>query len=67
VGPVSFESLDGGASRSDALRLARLLGDAGVRVASIVVDEQAGALRYRLVISSADSARARQVIGAAGS
>lgn len=69
MGPVSFESLDGGDSRIDALAAATRLADAGIRV--VQMDEpqadgpgRAGDGRFRLVVRSVDAARAREVLAA---
>ncbi|MEZ5408981.1 MAG: DUF2007 domain-containing protein [Acidimicrobiales bacterium] len=71
MGPVSFESLDAGGSRADALAAAARLADAGIRV--VQVDETAPAAlesgrsgegRFRLIVRSADAARARDVLAA---
>jgi hypothetical protein len=65
VGPVSFESLDGGATRPEALQVAARLGKAGIKVVSVVAGDRDGAERFRVVIRSADVARARQLLGPA--
>ncbi|MDH4076039.1 MAG: DUF2007 domain-containing protein [Acidimicrobiia bacterium] len=69
MGPVSFESLDAGGSRADALAAAARLAEAGIRV--VQMDEApasrpgpSGDGRFRLVVRSADAARARNVLAA---
>ncbi len=62
MGPVSFESLDGGATRAEALGAAARLADAGIPVAQMI--EPAGLGRFRLVVPSADAARAREILSA---
>jgi len=67
VGPVSFESLDGGVSRVDALAAATRLADAGIRVVQLDEPQAAGSGRsdggrFRIVVRSADAARAREVL-----
>ncbi len=68
MGPVSFESLDGGATRSEALTSAARLTDAGVRVVQVTEAELsgpgAGEARFRLVVRSADAVRAREILAA---
>ncbi len=60
MGPVSFESLEGGVSRADALRAAASLADAGIRVTQVI--ETPGGGGFRLVVRSADAARAREIL-----
>ncbi len=62
MGPVAFESLDGGPSRADALRAAARLAEAGIRVAQ--VSEAASGSGFRLVVRSADASRAREILAA---
>ena len=60
MGPVSFESLDGGASRDDALRAAGSLAEAGIRVAQVI--EGSAGSGFRLLVRSADATRAREIL-----
>lgn len=66
MGPVSFESLDGGTTRSEALAAAARLADAGVRVIQVAEAATsgpgAGEARFRLVVRSVDAARAREIL-----
>lgn len=62
MGPVSFEALPAGPDRAGALRRARLLADAGIRVASVGQQGCGQDLVYTLMIRSADLARARAVL-----
>lgn len=68
MGPVSFETLDGGATRSEALTSATRLTDAGVVVVQVTEAEPGGpgaaGARFRLVVRSADAARAREILAA---
>ncbi len=68
MGPVSFESLDGGTTRSEALTAAARLADAGVRVMQVTEaalnGPEPGEARFRLVVRSADAARAREILDA---
>lgn len=60
MGPVSFQTLEGGASRADALRAAGRLADAGIPVAQMIEAPKGGG--FRLVVRSADAARARDIL-----
>lgn len=68
MGPVSFESLDGGATRSEALASAARLAAAGVRVVQVAEAEISGTASgkagFRLVVRSSDAARAREILAA---
>jgi len=62
MGPVSFESLYAGEDRQQAVEVARRLTEAGIKVVSTQRDETSGVETYRIVISTADGARARSLL-----
>ncbi|MEM8924303.1 MAG: hypothetical protein AAGD35_12445 [Actinomycetota bacterium] len=66
MGPVSFESLDVGGERPEALRAASVLRDAGIRVMAVRPEPsiQHGGERFVVVVRSAEVARAREVLAA---
>lgn len=68
MGPVSFESLDGGATRSEALIAAARLATAGIRVVHVAEADGSGSAEedtgFRLVVRSVDAAHARQILAA---
>ncbi|MEM7340318.1 MAG: hypothetical protein AAF467_16795 [Actinomycetota bacterium] len=63
MGPVSFEGLDAGTTRAEALRYAAVLRDAGIRVMSILEPDQDGG-PFRVLVRSAQVASAARVMAA---
>ncbi|MEL7156105.1 MAG: hypothetical protein AAFN30_05840 [Actinomycetota bacterium] len=62
MGPVSFESLDAGADRAEAMTLAASLRAAGIRVIAVNDESGAAGARFTVVIRSADLGRARRTM-----
>lgn len=64
MGPVSFEPLDVGAGRDEAMVVARRLARAGIRVVSMTSSETASGPRWRLLIRSGDGPAAQRLLDA---
>ena len=62
MGPVSFEPIEAGSSRDDALVLAGRLTAAGIRVLSVTELADGRGPRFRLLVPSADADRARALL-----
>ncbi len=62
MGPVSFESLEGGSTRDGALAAANQLGEAGVRVMAVSQAGTGDNTRFRIVVRSTDAVRAREIL-----
>ncbi|MCP3992123.1 MAG: hypothetical protein GY724_23835 [Actinomycetia bacterium] len=62
MGPVSFESLDGGSTRDAALAVAKQLGEAGIRVTSVSQDGIGDDARFRIMVRSTEAVRAKEIL-----
>ena len=62
MGPVSFESLNGGTTREAALEAARQLGQAGIRVVNVSGEGSGNDSRFRIMVRSDDALRAKEIL-----
>ena len=62
MGPVSFQSLDAGSTRAEAVAAAGRLTAVGIRVVRVAEGDQADEGRFQLIVGSADVTRARRAL-----
>lgn len=65
LGPVSFEGLDAGSSRAQAMAMAASLRNAGIRIVAVNEETAGVTSQFTIVIGSADLDLARRTLAAA--
>lgn len=63
MGPVSFESIDGGSSRDEAMSRAATLRQVGVAITAVNEEQTEQGPRFTIVIRSGDLDRALRALG----